>query len=207
MFPNLSGMPSYKKVVARVFVKPKFSDLEADLIIGSQVVPACGDFIQLFTADGGATLTPKRTASKFGDQQRGNTEAAIDIQEFTLEINVAQLSLDMMQDLLLLDPSASTTDDGVNLVSAIGTRITDLCVSFFVYDKDLDPNNDTNTPDIDCDGEAWVILKACPSQDLPQIVKDNKQGTAKLSFDCLMSKSTGAASGKAGRIGAFTASA
>lgn len=204
-FNNLTGMSSYKKDVARVFVRPKFTDSECDLIKTSSKVPSSGGYVQLFTYDGGAILTPKRTASKLYDQQRGDTDVVIDKDEYTLEITVAQISLPIMQDLLLLDPTIAVSAAVLDLKSNRGISITDKGVSFLVYDKSFDADNDGNTPLITADAEMWVIYKAVPSSNMPPIVKDNKQGTAKLTFDVLMSKSSGSSAGIAARIGAFTA--
>lgn len=205
-FLNLSSFPALVKSVPRVFVTPLLGDLECDRIVSTQKIAATGGgggFLQLFTADGGAQLTFTRTMSMLGDQQRGDLAVFQDDMKYKLEITVAAVSLPMLQDLLILDPS-SVTPGGLNLKANRGAEMTSKGVSFVIYDKNNDMSNDSNVPLLTADAQTIVIFKAVPSSDTPPIVYNNVQRTAKLTFDCLVSKSSGSASGIAGRIDAFT---
>lgn len=203
-FPNFTGLAEYKKSIPRVFVRTKFSDLECDLIKTSSAIPTSGDWVQIYTGDGGIVLTPTRTTTKLGDQQTGSSRVIQDDMECTMEINIAQVSLEVLQDLCLMDPSSSTSADVLDLKANRGLDITDSAISLLVYDKNYDPSNETNIPDIDADPMAIVIFKACPMDAAP-VVYNAQQGTYKLTFECLVSKSAGSSNGIMGRIGAFTA--
>lgn len=203
-FNNFTSFPALKKPVPRVFVRPLFNDLEANGIETAQTVVSSGGWVQLFTGDGGVVVTPKRTVSKLGDQQRGNTKMIQDDLEVTLEVTVAQFSLKMLQDLLVINPAASGGKTYASLRANRGLDITSQGVSFVIYDKNYDPSNDTNTPAMSVDAETIVIYKAVPSE-LIAIELNAKQQTAKLTFECLASTSSGSASGSMGIIGACTA--
>lgn len=203
-FNNLTTFPALRKPVPRVFVRPLFNDLEANGIETAQTVVSSGGYIQLFTGDGGVVITPKRTVSKLGDQQRGNTKLIQDDLEVTLEITVAQISLPMLQDLLVINPAASGVKTFASLRANRSVDITNQGVSFVIYDKNYDLTNDTNVPALAADAETIVLYKAVPSEIAP-IELNAKQGTAKLTFECLASTSSGSASGSMGVIGKCTA--
>jgi hypothetical protein len=202
-FLNLTGMATYKKSVPRIFARPKFSDIECDAVKGGKI-PATGGWVQLYASDGGAVLTPTRTTTDLGDLVRGRVRKILDMQLWKLELNFAQNSVQLMKDIMIIDPSdVSIASAGFDLTEARGMDITSLGVSFLIYDKEFDPSNETNVPAITCDSEAWMLTICAPADAAP-LIKNNAQGTAKAGFDCLMSTSSGASSGKGGKIGAFT---
>jgi hypothetical protein len=198
-FSNYTAFPTIKKPVARVFISSLFSDILCNSIESSGNIASTG-FKQLFTGPGGVVLTPKLTRSKVGDQQRGTTDIIQDDGEYTLEINIAQISVNMLKDFVVMNPGVSGAQTRLSMKANRGTNITANSVSFLVYDKQFDPSNDTDTPAVTCDSEAIVVYKA-NALDSPAIIYNEAQGTAKIMFQCLFSKSTGSASGSAGVIG------
>lgn len=205
-FSNFTSFPALKKQVARVFVRSLITDLEADYIQTNSKLPVTGGWMQLYTGDGGVELTPAKTTTALGDQQRGETVLIQDDMKFTLKVTVAQSSLGMLQDLILLDPSSSGVQTHLNFKANRGTDITSKAVTFFIYNKEDDASNETNTPTPAASADAIVLYKCSPA-DAPAIVKNNVAGTATLTFNCLVSASTGSSGGIAGKMGAFTAPA
>ena len=203
-FLNFTAGATEKKPICRIFVKPAIGELEADMIESAQTIPSSGGWVQIHTGDGGFTLTPARTTTPLGNQQQGDTRLIQDVMEFTAEINISQLSLDVMQDLIILDPAATQAASHMSLRANRGTDITAKGITILVYDKQYDPTNETNVPDMDADAETIIIYKAS-AIDAPPIVFNNVAGTARMTFRCLVSVSTGSSGGSAGMIGAFTA--
>ncbi len=203
-FNNLSASGSEAKKIPLVFVRPLFSDIEADAVAGKKI-PTTGGWVQIKTADGGVKFTPKRTTSTTYNQQDGDVDLYQDDCKYDLELNVSQLTLDILQDLLIMDPASSSPDTALDFKANRGAKLTTKGISVLVYDKNQDPNNSSNAPDVDCDSEALVILKAAPASDSPAITWDGNQNVAKLMFNCLASKSAGAAAGIVAKKGAFTA--
>lgn len=203
-FNNFSAQATEKKPICRIFVKPAIGDLEADMAVGAQKIATSGGWVQLKTGDGGVTLTPVKTTSKLGNQQQGDTRLIQDNMEYNLEINISQLSLDVLQDLVIIDPSASASSGAMVLRSNRGTDITTKGIAVLVYDKQYDPTNETNTPAVTVDSETIYVFRASAS-DAPAIVFNNVAGTAALTFSCLALTGTGASGGASGIIGAFTA--
>lgn len=203
-FSNFVAFPALKKQVARVFVRSLITDLEADYIQSNSKIPTTGGWMQLYTGDGGVQLTPQKTTTALGDQQRGETVLIQDDMKFQLQITVAQTSLSMLQDIILLDPSATGVQTHLDFKANRGTDITSKAVTFFIYNKEDDASNETNTPGIVKSSDAIILYKCSPG-DAPAIVKNNVAGTATITFNCLVSTSTGSSGGIAGKMGAFTA--
>lgn len=193
-FANLTASPAEIKKAALVFVRPLMSDIEADAVVGKKIATS-GGWIQLKTADGGVSFMPQRTTSTTYNQQVGDVDLYQDDCKYTAEINLSQIDMAVMQDLLSMDPATTGASDTLAYKAGRGLKLTEKAISILVYDKNEDPDNNSDTPDIDADGEALCILKAVASSDVPPIVFNTVQGMGKLTFTCLASKSTGAAAG------------
>lgn len=203
-FTNFTAQGTDKKKTPLLFVRTMLSDVECDAVAGKKI-PTTGGWVQLHTFEGGVKFTPKRTTSMTYNQQQGDTELYQDDCKYELEVNLSQIDLEILQDILLMDPSETSASDVLQYKANRGMKLTDKAVSFLVYDKNEDPTNESNTPDVDCDAETLVVFKAAPASGDVPIVLDGNQNSAKLVFNCLASKSTGAASGIVGVSGPFTA--
>lgn len=202
-FLNFTAQGTEKKKIPLVFVRPLLSDIEADAVAGKKV-PTSGGWIQLHTFEGGVKFTPKRTTSTTYNQQEGDVDLYQDDCKYELEVNISQLDLEILQDVMNMDPSASAASDVLLYKANRGLKLTNMAVSFLIYDKNDDEEN-AGTPDVTKDAETLVILKAAPASGDMQIALDGNQNSARLTFNCLGSKSTGAANGVSAVQGPFTA--
>lgn len=202
-FLNFTAQGTEKKKIPLVFVRSLLSDVEADAVAGKKV-PTTGGWVKLNTFEGGVKFTPKRTTSTTYNQQEGDVDLYQDDCKYELELNLSQLDLEILQDIMNMDPSASGASDVLLYKANRGLKLTDKAVSFLIYDKNDDETN-SGTPDVTKDGEALVVLKAAPASGDTPIALDGNQNSAKLTFNCLGSKSTGAANGVVAVQGPFTA--
>jgi hypothetical protein len=197
-----------QKDVARVFVRTtRLTDIECNSAISSGKAPASGGWVQLFTADGGAVFRTKRTTSNLENQQQGVIGTVIDREDAELDLTLSAAGLDELIYLGLINPAQPTGDalgTGVGLKENRGFDMTTLGLSFLIYDKGFDPTNETDTPSITADAEAWLLFKAVPTSEITDS-KNNVQNSQTITFSLLANTGSGSAKGFKGRIGAFTA--
>jgi hypothetical protein len=200
-FRNLTGSGTEKKKFPLIFLRPAFSNDEMDTIVTSKSVPIT-DCVQIKSL-GGCTLTPTATTGDLENDQDGVVGTVQEKMEFTLEINFSAVDLPILQDIMLLDYSSESGEDVLWLKQGRNVDITDLAISAIIYDKNLDSDNNTNSPDLTKDSETWIIFRIAPDDRVP-LVMNGEQNSGKATFKVLASRSTGSSGGICGGIGAFT---
>lgn len=209
-------MATAKKATPRIFLYAKFADATCDSIVTSQEITTTGG-TQIYTVkdSGGVTLETDRPVSELGFEQVGVTDIFLDGDTATLKMTIGaanntggtaieDLTLAQIAQLTGIDPNFTGTDTAMWGRSNEGAEISGF--SLIIYDKQVDATNNTNVPDVTADGKMWVIFNATPVK-VSTLKKDGKQVGYELELRCLVSTSTGSASGVSYGIGAFTAAA
>ena len=189
-----------KMLTARVFVHTLFSDSEADAVVDSAEIPNSG-WTQTFTK-GDVTISFDRETAEVGNDQQGTTKIYQTGMPTKIKIPFSEYGFDVLSTYAKLDPNY-TSGTGMDIADNKGVEITGL--SFLLYSKDTDSDNETDTPDPTSDTEAYVMYNAIVDSSVAVNFK-NDQGIIELEFNCVAFKdeSSTSADGKKGRIDTFS---
>lgn len=193
-------MPKIKN--PRVFVKStKLTDDQANALITSQQLPTAG-WVQLNT-QGAVELNYERDALDLENAQSGVVAVATKSDRGTLKIPFDSTSFDVLTKYIVVDPNFNENDYYFVMASNRGTTLTG--VSLLVYDKDLDPTNETNVPNLtNADQSLRVIFEGVSSEGVME-KWDGEQDIIEVTFRLLANQGSGSARGKHGFGGRATA--
>lgn len=190
------------KPVPRIFVKlTKLSDSDCNTIVTSGDIAVTG-WTQLRTL-GGARFTQSRDTSDLENDQDGVVNVVVDKEGAELSIVLSSQGLSDLIEINKINLASTGANSGIGIKENRGYSLKNVGLSFFIYDKNLDPSNETDTPNVTCDANSWCIFNAVP---ISGVTKkwDGSQNTMEVTFRPLASSSSGSARGYKGWIGAFS---
>lgn len=204
--------------IARAFVPvdtngnaTKFSDAQANTIVSDRKIPLPSsaspqNYKQLFTkGETAITVTPENV--EVGNDQMGTTGIYRKNTKLRVSLPLSTLSFKSLLEFARLDPTAELTATAGDYKENSGLELSGLGFSLLVYDKGSDPDNDSDIPDFTNDDNAQVFF-ACVVQSETKVGYNGDQGVLTLDLTPLANtSSTGAAKGKKGSFGTFTAAA
>lgn len=202
-----------KKPVARIFVRTdvngnatKLSDAECNTIVTSAKIPthASTGWFQIYTGDGGVSYIKGRETSNIENQQLGVVDVSVDRETSIARITTSSTGLAELQQLNAFNLSSTGTSAVMGDKESRGALLGTKGISFLIYDKNLDPNNETNVPNLTADPFTWVIFNAVPVSEAG-MTWNNERDLLTLEYRPLASASTGSAEGYKAYFGAFTA--
>jgi hypothetical protein len=190
-----------KVLIARVFVKgTRLSDSEKDAVVTSRVIPIT-DWTKLNTK-GEVSISFDDSFIEVDNDQVGTTGVYGDERKVTLKIPISASSFDALAKYANLDPDWTSGATGLDIGDIRGVQMRGM--SFIIYAKDLDPTNNTDTPDVTVDDQTYVIYEAVRNGALGYMW-DGSQNILTLELQAMASTSTGSSAGKTAFIGTLTA--
>lgn len=192
-----------KLKTARVFLKAtRLTDDQCNTAVSSQTLPTAG-WIQLFTK-GEVSIEHARESEKLMNDQNGVTGIYITDDMRNIKIPFESTSFDELTQYCIVDPNYDTGDYYFLMKSNRGEEITG--VSLLIYDKDLDPTNNTNVPNLSlADQSARLIFNAVIDTSVTE-KWDGSQDILEASFTAVSNTGSGSAKGVQGVGGRITAS-
>lgn len=207
------------KPIARVFVltdtntiPTKFGSGAMDAIITSGTIPTSAStgasvsgykWVQIYTGDGGVEYVKGRSTSDITNQQIGVVDVVVDEETSTLRMTVAANSLAVLRDLNVFNVGSTGSSGHMGDKEARGASMFTKGLSFLVYDKNTDANNETDNPNVSADAFTWVVFNAVPLTEAG--MKWNaERNTVSLEYRLLASTSTGSSKGYKSAFGSFT---
>lgn len=196
---------SEKLKISRVFLgSTLLSDTQTDGIITSQTIPTQDSttsytWVQLNTM-GSVSIDIGRETKPVGNDQLGDTGVFIMKQPVKVTIPLSVTSFDTFANYTKIDPDY-TSGTFLGLKDNKGVSIPG--VSLLIYDKDLDNDNETDTPDVTADPKTFVLFN-CVVDSNVTTKWDGEQDIIELTFTGLANTGSGSSRGYKGGMGTFT---
>ena len=189
-------------VFARALNTTKMTDDQMDAIVTSGILPTSG-WVQLKTL-GGASWEKTRETVPVESDQLGVEDMYINAEPAMVNIKLANAGFEDLTEIACIEP----TDTGTALYVAgkdnRGILMKAYGLQFIIYDRSLDPNNNTDIPDVTVDPQTIVSFCAVQAGNIVAL-RDGNQDVKDLTFEELPSDSSGSSYGYRDAIGTFTA--
>ena len=203
---------SAKIKVARVFVAVasvggaamKLGATALNAIVTAGTLPKAADqkWRQLFTK-GAVSINIAREFAEVGNDQQGTTGVYLKGTKLKATVPLESSEFANLMEFAKLDPNAGAGDDYGVYAENSGTELTDGGLTYLIYDKGTDADNDSDIPDPTADTDAQIVFNGVVMSDVA-VKYDGDQDVFNLELNALANTETGSAKGKKGAFGSFT---
>lgn len=187
---------------ARVFVRNVLlTDTQCDAVKDSSQIPT-SEWEQLYSK-GDVTISAGREIIEVGNDQIGTTALYIANQPVEITLPLSEDSFNILLKYAQIDPTWSSGDTTFDYKDNRGVELSGF--SLLIYDKNEDPTNETNTPDVTADSRTHIFFEVVNKAGT-DIHYNSDQGIVTLTLTALANNSSsGNAKGLKGMCGTFTA--
>lgn len=195
---------------ARVFVAVdatgkamKLGSTALNTIVTDKKLPAPTQLWRQVFTKGAVDIAVNSEFKAAGNDQQGDTEVYVTKMPLKVSLPLETTSFDNLMEFAKLDPNAASNATAGFYRENSGVNLTDRGCTFLIYDKNTDPDNDSDVPDPLMDDNAqifWNLVNMAGSK----ISYNGEQDVFNLELTPLANKAAGSAKGTKGGFGSFT---